>query len=138
VVIDQNAIHKNESSKPERKERRRVVASGLLEDHFRKEWLETKQTRISGKGSKDKVDNVTQKLEGVEDGKTQFGQMRVADHTLDLNTELTFWFLDEFLFVSWTEKLKALKKQEQQRDPADGGKKYFFAQSQAFFVIAKL
>ncbi len=55
----------------------------------------------------------------------------------DLNSELTFRGLEEFLLLGWKEKIKALKHHEEQREPV-GDKKYFFAQSEAPFVILKL
>jgi hypothetical protein len=42
-----------------------------------------------------------------------------------------------FLSVRWTDKIKALKKHEQQRAPT-GDNNYFFAQSGALFIISKL
>jgi hypothetical protein len=71
------------------------VTSALLENHFRKDRLEKKQKNISKKGSEDKADDVTGRLEGVEDtafidGKTQHGKLRMKEHTDDLNDELTF------------------------------------------------
>ena len=142
VIIQQNSIHQNEITKLARRERRKVVTSALLENHFRKDRLEKKQKSICKKGSEDKADNVTQRLEGVDDtafidGKTQYGKLRMNEHTDDLNTELTFRGLEEFLLLGWKDKLKTLKKDEQQRQPA-GDQKYFFAQSMAPFVISKL
>jgi hypothetical protein len=40
VVISQNSIHENEITKPERRDRRKVVTSALLENHFQKERFE--------------------------------------------------------------------------------------------------
>jgi hypothetical protein len=142
VVIDQNAIHENESTKPERTERRKIVTSALLENHFKKERLDKKQKKISNKGCEDKADNVTQKIEGVEDtafidGKTQFGKIRMNEHTNDLNAELSFRGLQDVLLVRWKDKIRALKNHEQQRDPA-GDNKFFFPQSEALFIISKL
>ena len=37
----------------------------------------------------------------------------MAEHTADLNLELTSRGLEEFLLVGWTNKLKELKKHEQ-------------------------
>jgi hypothetical protein len=79
---------------------------------------ETKEN--SKKGSHDKADNVTPKLEGVHDtafidGKTQYGKLRMSEHTEDLNTELSLQGLEEFILVPWTDKIEALKKREQQR-----------------------
>ena len=114
-----------------------------MENHFRKERLEKKQNKISVKGNMDKADNVTQKLEGIEDtacidGKTQYGKLKKDDHTNDLVQELTFRGCEEFSLPGWTDKLKVLKKHEQEtRDPT-GDKRYFFAQSEAPFIIAKL
>jgi hypothetical protein len=67
----------------------------ISKTHFRKERLEKKQKNICKKGREDKVDNVTQRLEGVYDtafinGKTQCGQLQMKEHMDDLNTELTF------------------------------------------------
>jgi hypothetical protein len=81
------------------------------------------------------------KLEGVEDtafidGKTQYGKIRMKEHTNDVNEELCCRNLDNVLLVRWTVKIKALKQHEQQRDPT-GDPKYFFAQSGALFVISK-
>jgi hypothetical protein len=97
--------------------------SALLESHFRKEWLEKKQKNICKKGREDKADNITQRLEGVDetafiDGKTQYGKLRMNEHMDDLNTELTFRGLDESLLLGWKEKIKTLKNHEEQRDPA--------------------
>ena len=142
VVIEQNSIHQNKITKLARAKRRKVVTSALLENHFRKARLEKKQKNISKKGSEDKADNVTQRLEGVDDtafidGKTQYGKLRMNEHTNDLNVELTFRGLEEFLLLGWKDKIKALKKHEEQREPK-GDKKYFFAQSDAPFIIAKV
>ncbi len=63
VIIHQNSEHQNEVTKLERIERRKQVTSALLENHFRKDRLEKKQKNISKKGSEDKADNVTQRLE---------------------------------------------------------------------------
>jgi hypothetical protein len=105
VIIHQNSEHQNEVTKLERIERRKQVTSALLENHFRKDRLEKKQKNISKKGSEDKADNVTQRLEGVEDtafidGKTQYGKLWMKEHTDDLNDELTFRGLEEFLFLA--------------------------------------
>jgi hypothetical protein len=142
VVINQNSIHENEITKPARIERRKVVTDALLENHFRKERLEKKQNKISVKGSDDKADNVIQKLEGVDDtafidGKTQYGKLRMSEHTGDLDIELSFRHLEEFLLVGWKDKIKALKKHEEQRDPT-GDKRFFYTQSVAPFLISKL
>ena len=95
AIIHQNLNHQNEVAKLERTARRKVVTSALLENHFRKERLEKKHKNISKKGSEDKKDNVTQRLEGVEDtafinGMTQYGKLRMKEHMDDLNDELTF------------------------------------------------
>jgi hypothetical protein len=113
-----------------------------LENHFRKDRLEKKQKNILKKGSEDKADNATQRLEGVEDtafidGKTQYGKLRMKEHTDDLNDELTFRGLEEFLLLGWKEKIKALKNHENEREP-EGDNRFFFAQSGAPFVISKL
>jgi hypothetical protein len=107
--------------------------SALLENHFRKERLEKKQKNICKKGREDKADNVTQRLEGVDDTvfinrKTQYGKLRMNEHMDDLNTERTYRSLEESL---------TLKNHEEQRYPA-GDKKYFVAQLMAPFVITKL
>ena len=104
--------------------------------------MEKKQKNISKKGSKDKADNVTKGLEGVEvkaiiDGKAQYGQLRMKEHTDDLNDELTFRGLEEFLLIGWKEKIKALKNHENEREP-EGDNRFFFAQSGAPFVISKV
>jgi hypothetical protein len=143
VVIDRNAVHVNEITKPARKERRATVKSALLENHFRKERLEKKQASASTKGSEDKADNVTQKLAGADDtafigGKTQHGKLRMNERTDNLNAELTFRGLAEFLLLGWTDKLlRNLKEHEHHREPA-GEKKCFFAQSEASFTTSKL
>jgi hypothetical protein len=87
--------HQNEVAKLKRIERRKEVTSALLENHFRKDRTEKKQKNISKKSSEDKADNVTQRLEGVDDtafidGKTQYGKLRMKEHTNNLNNELTF------------------------------------------------
>ncbi len=104
--------------------------------------MEKKQKNISKKGSEDKAGNVTQRLEGVEDtafidGKTQYGKLRMKEHTDDLNDKLTFRGLEEFLLLGWKEKIKALKNDENEREP-EGDTRFFFAQSGAPFVISKL
>ena len=104
--------------------------------------MEKKQKNISKKGSEDKAGNVTQRLEGVEDtafidGKTQYGKLRMKEHTDDLNDKLTFRGLEEFLLLGWKEKIKALKNHENEREP-EGDTRFFFAQSGAPFVISKL
>jgi hypothetical protein len=142
VIIEQNSIHQNEFTKVARRERWKVVMSALLENHFRKKRLEKKQKNICKKGREDKADNVTQRLEGVDDtafidGKTQYGKLQMNKHMDNLNTELTFQGLEESLLPGWKEKIKTLKNHEEQRDPA-GDKKYFVAQSMAPFVITKL
>jgi hypothetical protein len=111
-------------------ERRKEVTSALLENHFQKDRIEKKQKNISKKGSKDKADNVTQTLEGVEetafiDGKTQYDKLRMKEHTNDLNDKLTFQGLEQFLLLGWKEKIKALKNHEHKREP-DGDNKFFF------------
>jgi hypothetical protein len=63
VKINQNVIHENEITKPERRKRRKVVTSALLENHFRNDRLEKKQKKIYKKGREDKADSVPQKLE---------------------------------------------------------------------------
>jgi hypothetical protein len=68
------------------------------------------------------------------DGKTRYEKLRMNKHT---DTELCLRGLEEFLLVRWTDKIKALKKHEQQRAPT-GDNKYFFAQSGALFIISKL
>ena len=65
---------------------------------------------------------MTQRLEGVEDtafidGKTQYGKLRMKEHTDDLNDELTFRGLEEFLLLGWKEQIKALKNHENEREP---------------------
>ena len=142
VIIHQNSEHQNEVTKLERIERRKQVTSALLENHFRKDRLQKKQKNISKKGSEDKAGNVTQRLEGVEDtafidGKTQYGKLRMKEHTDDLNDKLTFRGLEEFLLLGWKEKIKALKNHENEREP-EGDTRFFFAQSGAPFVISKL
>jgi hypothetical protein len=142
VAIEQNAIHEEETTKAARKERRKEVTSALREDHFRNDRLEKKQAKISTKGREDKADNVTQKLDGIEDtpfidGKTQYGKLRMDDHTEDLVVELTFRECEDFLLLGWKDKLNVLKRHEQLRDPT-GDKRFFFAQSEAPFIITKL
>jgi hypothetical protein len=141
VVIEQNSIHQNEINKLATEERRRVLTSALLENHFRKESSEKKQKNISKKGSKDKAENVTQRLEGVEDtafinGKTQYGKLRIADHTGALAIELTFRGLAEFILLGFRKKVEALQKHELEREP-EGDKKYFVAQSDAPLKMSK-
>ena len=80
------------------------MTSALLENHSRKERLERKHKNICKKGSEDKADNVTQRLEGVDnkafiDGKTQYGKLRMKENTDDVNNELTFRGLEEFLLL---------------------------------------
>jgi hypothetical protein len=104
--------------------------------------MEKKQKNILKKGSKDKADNVTQRLEGVEDtaiidGRTQYGKLQMKEHTNNLNNELTFRGLEEILLFGWKEKIKALKNHSQERKP-EGDNKFFSAQSGAPFVISKL
>jgi len=142
VLIKQSETHEREISKPERIMRRERTHSALLDDHFRNRRLGKKLTNVSTKGKEDKADNVTQKLVGVDDtafigGKTQFGKLRMNEHTANLDVELTFRGLAEFLALGWTEKLRKLKDNEQKRNPI-GDKKYFFAQSDAPIVISKL
>ncbi len=110
-----------------------------MENHYQKDRMEKKQKNISKKGSKDKADNVTQRLEGVEDtafidGKTQYGKLPMKEHTNDLNNELAFQGLEEFLLLGWKEKIKALKNHEDQREPEGD----FFAQLGAPFLLSKL
>jgi hypothetical protein len=141
VVIEQNSIHQNEINKLAREERRKVLTSALMENHFRKGRLEKKQKNISKKGSADKADNVTQRLEGVHDtafidGKIQYGKLLKIEHTRDLAIELTYRGLDGSLSLGFREKIKALKKNEANRDPK-GDEKYFFPQSEAPFIISK-
>jgi hypothetical protein len=98
-------------------ERRKEVTSALLENRFRKDKLEKKQKNISKKGSKDKADKMTQRLEGADDaafidGKTQYGQLWMEEHTDNINDELTFRGLEELLLLGWKEKIKALKNLE--------------------------
>ena len=67
--------------------------------------MEKKQKNISKKGSEDKADNVTQRLEGVEDtafinGKMEYGKLRMKEHTDNLNDELTFRGLEEFFCLA--------------------------------------
>jgi hypothetical protein len=59
------------------------------------------------------------------------------EHTNDLNAELSFRGLQEVILVRWKKKIKALKNHEQQRDPS-GGNEFFFAQSEALFILSKL
>jgi hypothetical protein len=85
---------------------------------------------------------VTQRLEGAEDtafidGKTQYGNLQMKEHTDDLNDELTFRRLQEFILLCWKEKIKALKNHENEREP-EGDNMIFFAQPGAPFVISKL
>jgi hypothetical protein len=139
VIIHQNLNHQNEVTKPERIQRRKVVTSALLENHFRKERLEKKHKNISKKGSEDKKDNVTQRLQGVEDtafinGMTQYGKLTTKKHTDDLKKELIFRGLEEFLLLGWKVKIKALREHEKKRD-SKGDDKYFFAQSEALFEM---
>jgi hypothetical protein len=65
------------------------------------------------------------------------GKLRMREHTNDLNDELTFRGLEEFLLLGWKEKIKALKNHKHEREP-DGDNKFFFAQLGAPFVISKL
>jgi hypothetical protein len=58
VVINQNSIHENEITKPERRKRRKIVTSTPLEYHFQKERLEKKQKKISKKGSDNKANTL--------------------------------------------------------------------------------
>jgi hypothetical protein len=105
--------------------------------------MEKKQKNISKKGSKDKPDNVAQRLEVLVedtsfiDGKTQYGKLWMKEQTNDLNDELTFRGLEEFLLLGWKEKIKAVKNHEHEKEPG-GGIKFFFAQLGAPFVISKL
>ena len=142
VVIDQNEVHEKEITEPIRIESREQVKAALNEDHFRKERLEKKQKKISTKGSDDKADNVTQKLDGMEDtpfidGKTQYGKLKKVEHMADLVAELTFRECAESVLPGWKDKLNALKRHEQLRDPT-GDTRFFFAQSAAPFVISRL
>ncbi len=59
-------MHQNEVTNVARIERRKELTTAFLENHFQKERLEKKQKNISKKGSEDKADNVTQRLEGVD------------------------------------------------------------------------
>jgi hypothetical protein len=87
---------------------------------------------------------VTQRLEGVEDtalmdGELQYGKLSMKEHMDDLNYELTFRGLEEFLLFGWKEKIKALKNHEHEREPSEAdNNKFFFAQLGAQFVILKL
>ncbi len=68
VVIEQNSIHQNDIDKLAREERRRVLTSALLDNHFRQERLEKKQKKnITKNGREDKEDKFTQRLEEIED-----------------------------------------------------------------------
>jgi hypothetical protein len=101
-----------------------------------------KQNKISTKGSDDKADNVTQKLDGMEDTpfideKTQCGKLKMGEHMADLVAELEFRECAESVLAGWKEKLNALKKHEQLRDPT-GDTGFFFAQSEAQFAMTKL
>jgi hypothetical protein len=142
VVIHQNETHEKEITQPARTERRKEVTCALAEDHLRKERLEKKQNKISTKGSDDKAHNVTQKLDGMEDtpfidGKTQHGKLKMGEHMADLVAELEFRECAESVLAGWKEKLNALKKHEQLRDPT-GDTRFFFAQSEAPFATTKL
>jgi hypothetical protein len=102
VLIEQNEIHEQETTKSARKERRKEVTSALQEEDFRNDRLEKMQHKISAKGSKDKADNVTQKLDGIEDtpfidGKTQCGKLGMDECTEGLVTELTVQECKDFL-----------------------------------------
>jgi hypothetical protein len=59
------------------------------------------------------------------------------EHTDNLNTELTFRGLEEYLLLGWKEKIKTMKNREEQRDSA-GVTKYFVTQPMSPFVITKL
>jgi hypothetical protein len=57
--------------------------------------LEKKKKNICKKGREDKADNATQRLEGVDDtvfinGKTQYAQLQMNEHTDKLNMGVTF------------------------------------------------
>jgi hypothetical protein len=71
------------------------------------------------------------------DGKTQYGKLKMGEHMADLVAGLEFRECAESVFAGWKEKLNALKKHEQLRDPT-GDTRFFFAQSEAPFVITKL
>jgi hypothetical protein len=110
VIINHNSEHQNEVAKLGRIERQKEVTSALLENHFQKDRMEKKQENILKKGSEDKADNVTQRLEGVEDtafrdGKTQYGKLWMKEHTNNLKDELTFRGLEEILLLGWKEKI---------------------------------
>ena len=84
---------------------------------------------------------MTQRIQGVQatafiDGNTQYGKLRMNEHTRDLVIELTYRGLDSFLLLGWNEKIKALKKDEEGRVPK-GDTKYFVAQSLVPFIISK-
>jgi hypothetical protein len=51
----------------------------------------------------------------------------MKEHTDDLNNELTFRGLEEFLSLGWKDKIKVLKNLEHQREQ-EGDKKCFFSQ----------
>jgi hypothetical protein len=98
VHIHQNSKHQNEVTN--------LVTSALLENNFQKDRLEKKQKNLLKKSSEDKADNVTQRSEGVKDTafldrKTQYDKLWTKEHTDDLNDELTFRGLEEFLFLGW-------------------------------------
>jgi hypothetical protein len=136
VVIHQNEMREKEIAEPARTEERKEVTCALAEDHFRKERSAKKQNKISTKGSDDKADNVTQKLDGV-DGKTKCGKLKMGEHMADLVAELEFRECAESVLAGWKKKLNALKKHEQLRDPT-GDTRFFFAQSEAPFMMTKL
>jgi hypothetical protein len=142
VVTHQNEMQETEIAEPARTERRKEVTCALAEDHFRKERSAKKQNKISTKGSDDKADNVTQKLDGVEDtpfidGKTKCGKLKMGEHMADLVAELEFRECAESVLAGWKEKLNALRKHEQLRDPT-GDTRFFFAQLEAPFMLTKL
>ena len=142
-MIDQNNVHEKEITEPIRIESREQVKATLNEDHFRKERLEKAQKQISTKGSNKKADNVTQKLDGMEDtpffdGKTQYGTLKKGGHMVDLVVKLTLRECAESVLAGWKDKLDALKRHKQLRDPYVGDTRFFFAQSAAPYIISKL
>jgi hypothetical protein len=135
VIIHQNSEHQNEVTKFERVERRKEVASALSRRTISEKigWRRNRRT------SQRKVVRTKQTIEDAAfiDSKTQHGKLWMKEHTNDLNNELTFRGLEEFLLLGWKEKIKALKNHEHEREP-EGDNKCFFAQPGAPFVISKL